>query len=336
MSGVQVKAKYRFITCVASTGMGVALVASSSAQQAMDAGNPASRAPPIYPREELCNGIGGVAVVIIEVDAMGNPIQVHIERSTHDRALDRAAVEAAKGWKFNPSSAQGAASTSYFRVPVEFNPFPTPDGCPKIVTDVSPVLYHQGLAREKAPEAGEVEALRKAAVNQDPQAQVRLGELHEKGEGVSRDPAMAMQWFGKAAVAGDGDAEGNLGLMYEVGYGVPMDRAKSLDWFTKAAAHGNADGEYNMGLRKDSGDGTPIDRTGAALWIQKAAAQGHPAAKQWMATHYQHGLDVPKGGSQGVDQVTASAEHGDANAQRALGYHSGEWDRHCKRSGEGC
>ncbi len=79
------------------------------------------RNPPEYPREALANGITGTVVLVITVNADGEPIDVRVEKSSHDRSLDRAAVDAAKKWKFSPKIDNGKRVEGLVRVPVVFN-----------------------------------------------------------------------------------------------------------------------------------------------------------------------------------------------------------------------
>ena len=76
---------------------------------------------PDYPREELNAGITGTVVLLVTVDENGNPIQVVVEKSSHDRGLDRSAVEAAKKWRFNPKVENGRRVSGVVRVPVDFS-----------------------------------------------------------------------------------------------------------------------------------------------------------------------------------------------------------------------
>jgi protein TonB len=77
--------------------------------------------PPEYPREALTNGVTGTVVLLVTVNADGDPVDVKVEKSSHDRSLDRAAVEAAKKWRFNPKTENGKRVEGVVRVPVDFN-----------------------------------------------------------------------------------------------------------------------------------------------------------------------------------------------------------------------
>ncbi|KGO98601.1 energy transducer TonB, partial [Novilysobacter defluvii] len=85
--------------------------------------DPSSRAqnPPRYPPSALRAGIEGTVILVISIDAQGNVLDVEVERSSRNRDLDRAAVQAARKWRFNPATENGVAVASRVRVPVDFN-----------------------------------------------------------------------------------------------------------------------------------------------------------------------------------------------------------------------
>lgn len=76
--------------------------------------------PPKYPPEENRRGIQGTVILVITVDANGNATDVQVEQSSGNRNLDRAAVAAAKRWRFNAASSGGQKTGGRVRVPVEF------------------------------------------------------------------------------------------------------------------------------------------------------------------------------------------------------------------------
>ncbi|KAF1728363.1 energy transducer TonB [Pseudoxanthomonas mexicana] len=77
--------------------------------------------PPRYPPAAARAGIEGTVILIIDVDANGNVTNVAVEKSSRNRDLDRAAMEAARKWRFNPSVVNGQKAAGRVRVPVDFN-----------------------------------------------------------------------------------------------------------------------------------------------------------------------------------------------------------------------
>ncbi len=69
----------------------------------------------------------------------------------------------------------------------------------------------------------------------DPQAQLYVGEIYEKGLGVAPDYDLAAVWYKKAAEQGLAPAQVNLGNLYEKGLGVPKDPDTALAWYRRAS-----------------------------------------------------------------------------------------------------
>ncbi|MXV07198.1 energy transducer TonB [Xanthomonas sp. LMG 9002] len=76
--------------------------------------------PPKYPPAAFRSGAQGEVILIIDVDANGNVTNVAVEKSSRNRDLDRAAMEAARKWRFNAATANGQKTAGRVRVPVNF------------------------------------------------------------------------------------------------------------------------------------------------------------------------------------------------------------------------
>jgi hypothetical protein len=76
---------------------------------------------------------------------------------------------------------------------------------------------------------------RPMARNGDPEAQYGLAVLYAKGQGVDKNPALAITWYRKAALQGHGAAQFNLGRIYGTGEGVARDQGEATKWFRMAA-----------------------------------------------------------------------------------------------------
>ena len=79
-----------------------------------------SKPAPSYPAEALRNGDTGTVVVRIEVGADGKTFAVSVVSRSGSRALDRAAVQAAKRWRFRPAQENGRAVPGAVEVPITF------------------------------------------------------------------------------------------------------------------------------------------------------------------------------------------------------------------------
>jgi len=79
-------------------------------------------AQPKYPAQELRDGVGGMVRLRVTIDANGNVLNVVVDKSSRNRNLDRAAMEAARKWKFNPGLKNGQKVGGDVIVPVNFTP----------------------------------------------------------------------------------------------------------------------------------------------------------------------------------------------------------------------
>ena len=74
------------------------------------------------PHFALAHSMGGAVMLRIDIDARGVPTDVQVvERSgDRDRAFDRAAIEAARQWRFQPATRNGEPVAATVQLPVEF------------------------------------------------------------------------------------------------------------------------------------------------------------------------------------------------------------------------
>jgi len=86
------------------------------APQALDAVN----RPPTYPAVARRRGYEGEVVLRLAIDADGNVLDVTIARPSRYPVLDRAALRAARQWRFSPARRDGLPVAATKQVPVEF------------------------------------------------------------------------------------------------------------------------------------------------------------------------------------------------------------------------
>ena len=73
---------------------------------------------PVYPPEALDNKVQGVVIIEAVIDAQGNVSDTRVLQSVP--ALDVAAVEAVRQWKFTPTIVNGVAVPAIFTTTVNF------------------------------------------------------------------------------------------------------------------------------------------------------------------------------------------------------------------------
>jgi len=131
-------------------------------------------------------------------------------------------------------------------------------------------------AHKKGDYAMAVEMYRKAAEQGQAEAQFKLGQMYNKGQGVTQNRQKAVKWFRKAAEQGLTLAQYNLGVMYHHGLGITQNHQQALNWFRKAAEQGFSLAQYNLGVMYE----TTQNHQEAVKWYRKAAEQGLSLAQK--------------------------------------------------------
>jgi protein TonB len=83
---------------------------------------PGQSPPPSYPPAALRRGESGTVVVRVDVDAGGMPLDARIIQRSGSRDLDRAALEAVRGWRFQPAQSNGQPMAGSLEIPIDFQP----------------------------------------------------------------------------------------------------------------------------------------------------------------------------------------------------------------------
>ncbi|MCD8373140.1 MAG: leucine-rich repeat protein [Clostridia bacterium] len=134
----------------------------------------------------------------------------------------------------------------------------------------------------------------------DASGMFNIGVCYFNGCGVSKDEAIAVEWFLKAAEKGDKKAYYSLGECYSQGVGVEKNNAEAVKWYSKAAEQGNIDACFILGESYHNGVGVEKDDAEAVKWYLKAAGKGDANAQYAVYECYKYGY--------GVNQHTKTAE----------------------------
>lgn len=76
---------------------------------------------PRYPPQAIRQRHEGTVTLLILVAVDGSVKDIKVDVSSGYRELDRAAMDAARRWRFNPTIRNGQKVEGYARVPVNFN-----------------------------------------------------------------------------------------------------------------------------------------------------------------------------------------------------------------------
>ena len=171
-----------------------------------------------------------------------------------------------------------------------------------------------------------VEWFKKAALQNDDEAQYQLGCYYYFGDGVKQDYSKAVEWFIRAADNENVEACQFLGHCYYKGLGVRKNHRKALEWFVKAhnlpkqeyhhigVLYENEDEKVSLDEIKekakqgDSGAQCIIglrcytnQKMGEAYkWLCLSAEQDCMSAQQYLGYCYYAGLGVDKDNSEAL------------------------------------
>ena len=130
----------------------------------------------------------------------------------------------------------------------------------------------------------DISSLKTKAAQGDASAQVTLGNIYERGEGVTEDYIEAEKWYRKAADQGNVWGQLDLAILYkgaiayDSGLGVKQDDAESAKWYRKAADQGQVNGQYEIGKMYAEGKGVAQSYADAYLWYSLAISSPEYAA----------------------------------------------------------
>ena len=141
------------------------------------------------------------------------------------------------------------------------------------------LVYAQGLAGTPRDEKRAVELFEKAAAAGHIRAQINLGILYMRGQGVPADLIQARAWLEKAAAGGDPQALYTLGRALSESMGQAVaDPVRAADLYRRAAEKGHARAGLRYGLALSEGNGVKRDPVAAQRWLMQAQESGIPEA----------------------------------------------------------
>jgi uncharacterized protein len=106
---------------------------------------------------------------------------------------------------------------------------------------------------------------------------VIAGPLEDAADAYKRgDGATGLQLYRQLADRGNAQAQLTLGGMYERGDGVPLNYAEAVKWYRRAADQGDPIGQQNLGLMYDLGRGVPRNLLEALRGIAKQRTKVMP------------------------------------------------------------
>ena len=130
------------------------------------------------------------------------------------------------------------------------------------------------IAAENGDFATALREIQPLAEQGDAFAQLSLGLMYARGNGVPQDDKEAVRLYRLAAEQGVAQAQLKLGLIYGNGYRVPQDNKEAVKWYRLAAEQGVARAQHNLGSMYGKGTGVVQDFIYAHMWWNIAASNG--------------------------------------------------------------
>lgn len=123
----QIRFIHRAFQLASGAGFALSLMLSTVPAAAAEPGDAAPQIDlsrpnyqPAYPASAQKAGEIGTAVVAVYVNAIGNPYKVLLSETSGYADLDRAAVEAVRGWHFVPARRNGVSVSDWTAVGIRF------------------------------------------------------------------------------------------------------------------------------------------------------------------------------------------------------------------------
>jgi TPR repeat protein len=177
-------------------------------------------------------------------------------------------------------------------------------------------LYERGLGVSQDRRRS-FDLYQKAAILDNPYGQANLANALFFGLGSDRNLKEAMRWALKGAEGNVAMAINQVGWQYGTGMGVPVDTAEARRRYQQSAELGDSTGESELGWMYAHVE--PIDYQLAMKWYRKAADQNDPTAENNIGYLYENGLGVPQDYSQAASWYQRAAAMDYARAQFHLG-----------------
>jgi len=135
------------------------------------------------------------------------------------------------------------------------------------VVFAAPDLESVRRSYENTDYATALKEVKPLAEQGNPDAQLLLGKMYLKGQGVPKDPDWANKWFRQAGMQGNAESQLFLGAWYLLPH---RDIAEGLKWMRLSAAQGNQDAQLLLGKAYLQGE-LPREPVQADMWLRLAA-----------------------------------------------------------------
>lgn len=189
-------------------------------------------------------------------------------------------------------------------------------GCAAAAQDVASSVVAGINAYNRGDIATAYRLLEAASEAGNSDAQVNLGYLYARGQGVARNQPEALRLYLLSAAQGNPEGMNAVGFKYRFGSGVAIDLPRAVHWFCLAAVSGDPRGLNNLAIMYLEGQGVERDFDEARRLWQQSAERGNPNAMFNLGQSYS--LDPPLEKGRGAILLRQAAMLGHGGAQKLL------------------
>jgi len=157
------------------------------------------------------------------------------------------------------------------------------------------------------------------ALKDDDEAQLVLGDIYVREEGVYKDVKKGLDWYERAIAQDNIKAARTLGLMYLNGDFVKQDSKKAVSLLLKAARLGDVESQLTLGNYYISSKKTDYNPSKGAYWLEKAAKKKDPDAQYTLAELYMTGVGVEENEKKALKLYKKADKQGHQKASLILG-----------------
>jgi TPR repeat protein len=190
-----------------------------------------------------------------------------------------------------------------------------------LAQDVAPAVVTAIEAYNRGDVPSAFRLLKPAADAGDSDAQVNLGYLYARGQGVAENQQEAMRLYLLSAKQGNAEGMNAVGFKYRYGTGVKIDLPRAVHWFCRAAVSGDPRGLNNLAIMYYQGQGVERDVEEARNLWRQSADRSNPNAMFNLGQSLLH--EDPQDRQTAADLLMQAARLGHSGAQkivRQLGY----------------
>ena len=156
------------------------------------------------------------------------------------------------------------------------------------------------------------------AMEGNPEAQLMLGNLYMREEGIYKDPSRGLSWYQKAISQGDVKTSRSLGLMYLYGDDIKKNSSQAINLLLKAARLGDVQSQYQLGNIYQDGKVISANLPKAAYWYEQAANNNHHEAQFALAKMYFEGNGIKSDTNKALELYETADKNNNVNATVTL------------------